>query len=119
RNQNARACVARLIEHEAGVLLAVCAEAPVVEKELAKAGALDSLQKLFRDDLVGVDVDAVQRSHAAAMYSERFHFVIPFPPSGFLGCGPILSKPLCKPFQIVLQDVANVISHATPLHPRT
>ena len=43
-------------EHEVGIVVA-----PVEEQELAEAGALDALQELLRDDLVGVDVGAVQR----------------------------------------------------------
>ena len=35
---------------------------PVVEEELAEAGALDPLQELLRDDLVGVDVGAVEEA---------------------------------------------------------
>ena len=35
---------------------------PVVEEELAEAGALDPLQELLRDDLVGVDVGAVEHA---------------------------------------------------------
>ena len=38
---------------------------PVVEEELAEAGALDPLQELLRDDLVGVDVGAVEHRDAA------------------------------------------------------
>jgi hypothetical protein len=34
---------------------------PVEEEEFAVAGALNALQKLLGDDLVGVDVGAVQR----------------------------------------------------------
>ena len=46
----------RLVEDEVGLVLA-----PVEEQELAEAGALDALQELLRDDLVGVDVGAVER----------------------------------------------------------
>jgi hypothetical protein len=35
--------------------------APVEEEELAVAGALDALEELLGDDLVGVDVGAVER----------------------------------------------------------
>ena len=38
--------------------------APVVEEELAEAGALDPLQELLGDDLVGVDVGAVEQRDA-------------------------------------------------------
>ena len=35
-------------------------EAPVEEEELAEAGTLDPLQELLRDDLIGIDVRAVE-----------------------------------------------------------
>src|SRR5262249_18443799 len=38
---------------------------PVEEQELAEAGPLDPLEELLGDDLVGVDVVAVQHRHAA------------------------------------------------------
>ena len=38
---------------------------PVVEQELAEAGALDPLEELLGDDLVRVDVGARERGHAA------------------------------------------------------
>src|SRR3954468_3340942 len=36
---------------------------PVVEEELAEAGPLDPLEELLRNDLVGVDVGAVEHRH--------------------------------------------------------
>ena len=48
------------VELEPGPLVAVLVEAPVVEQELAVARALDPLQELLRDDLVGVDVGSVE-----------------------------------------------------------
>ena len=38
---------------------------PVVEEELAEAGALDPLEELLGDDLVGVDVGAVEHGDRA------------------------------------------------------
>ena len=46
---------------------------PVVEQELAVAGALDPLQELLRDDLVGVDVGAVEHRDAAGRSPEGLH----------------------------------------------
>src|ERR1700757_468852 len=43
RDENAGAFVARLVQNEVGILLAIRAEAPVVEHKLAKAGLLDPL----------------------------------------------------------------------------
>jgi hypothetical protein len=55
----------------AGVALVVQDEVrvlpPVVEHELAEAGALDPLEVLLGHDLVGVDVGPVQRHHPALM----------------------------------------------------
>ena len=50
--------VALVVEDEVGVL------APLVEQERAEPGALDPLQVLRGDDLVGVDVGSVQRQGA-------------------------------------------------------
>src|SRR5713101_4391308 len=47
---------------------------PVIEKEGAEAGALDALQELLRDYLVGVDVGAVERGHPAADALDRLHY---------------------------------------------
>src|SRR5713101_5963987 len=48
--------------------------APVVEKERAVAGALDALEELLGDDLVGVDVGAVERRHASYDVLDRLHY---------------------------------------------
>ena len=56
-----RALVARIVEHERRIGIAGRVAAPVEEEELAVAGALDALQKLLGNDLVGVDVGAVER----------------------------------------------------------
>ena len=50
----------RIVQHEirigvAGVRTALDAP-PVIEKEISIAGALDPLEELFGNDLVGVDV---------------------------------------------------------------
>src|SRR3954453_11072287 len=46
---------------------------PVVEEELAEAGSLDPLEELLGDDLVGVDVAAVQDRHLAFDLVNRPH----------------------------------------------
>src|SRR5204862_4100197 len=46
---------------------------PVVEQELAEAGPLDALQELLRDDLVGVDVGAVEDRHRAFNEFDPLH----------------------------------------------
>ena len=62
-DEDLRALVMVLVEDEVGVGLARVGAfldaAPVVEEEVAVAGALDALEELLGDDLVGVDVGAV------------------------------------------------------------
>src|SRR5207249_2600265 len=66
-DQNARALGLGAVELEARIL------APVEEEELAEAGTLDSLEELLRDDLVGVDVLAVEHESARGDGAERRH----------------------------------------------
>src|SRR5690606_20784518 len=82
RQQDARALVARLIHDEiriqrtpAAVLvgLALVQITRLVEQVLAKAGALDRLQELLRDDVVGIDVGAIQGHDQAVFGCEFFH----------------------------------------------
>jgi hypothetical protein len=46
---------------------------PVVEEELAEAGPLDPLQELLGDDLVGVDVAAIESGDPAGDPRDRLH----------------------------------------------
>jgi len=73
RDQDARAFVARLIEHEIGILLSVHAKPPVVKKKLSEASFLDALQELLGNDLVRIHIDPIQRRYATAMHCEWFH----------------------------------------------
>src|SRR5882762_5728263 len=66
-DENLRAAVLGAVEEE------VALPAPVVEEERAVARTLDAFEELLGNDLVGVDVGAVQRSHDAGDAGERFH----------------------------------------------
>src|SRR5579862_1075575 len=92
RDQNAGAFVARLVQHEVRILLAIRAEAPVIKDELAEAGLLDPLQELLGDDLVGVDVDAIERGYAPAMDGEWVH-LRPFSSCQIERCSTRASSP--------------------------
>ena len=72
RNQNAGACVTRLVQNKPSVLLPIRCKSPVIKQKLSKARALNPLQKLFGNDLVGVNVDAIQRCHKPSMSTKRF-----------------------------------------------
>src|SRR5579871_1149724 len=52
---------------------AVLDAAPVVEEEVAVASALDALEKLLGDDLVGVDVRQRQRGGGGGKDIDGFH----------------------------------------------
>src|ERR1700693_1353078 len=72
-NQDAGPLVARFMQHKVGILFSVAAKPPIVKQKLSKPGPLDPLQKLLRNDLVGVHIDPVQWRHTPAMYGEWFH----------------------------------------------
>src|SRR5215213_4317389 len=65
--QDAGALVLRPVQHELRIV------APGGEQAWREAGALDRLQVLLRDDLVGVDVGAVERCHQSIQYRELIH----------------------------------------------
>jgi hypothetical protein len=48
--------------------------APVVEKEVSIAGALDALEKLLGDDLVGIDVGAIEGNGMAGENVDGLHY---------------------------------------------
>jgi len=52
------------------IFLSISGKAPIVEKELSKAGAFDALQELLGDDLVGVDIYFVERGDHAGVLAE-------------------------------------------------
>jgi hypothetical protein len=58
-DENRRASVLLAVEHEVGFV------APLREEALLEAGALDALEPVARDDLVGVDIGSVERDRGA------------------------------------------------------
>ena len=61
-DENLRALVARIVERErSGSGSPEAVLPPVEEEKLAVAGALDALQELLGNDLVRIDVGAVER----------------------------------------------------------
>jgi hypothetical protein len=46
---------------------------PVVEEELSEAGALDPLEELFGDDLIGVYIVPIKERNLPVDYVDRFH----------------------------------------------
>ena len=71
--QNARLLVTRIVEHKR-----LCTRrglSPVVKKKLPKPRALNALQKLLGNDLIGVDIHPIERRNAAFVYTKWFHGV--------------------------------------------
>src|SRR5579859_3911299 len=61
------------MQHKIRILFSVRPETPVVKHKLTKSSLLNPLQKLLGNNLVGIDVDAIQRRHSPAMHSKWFH----------------------------------------------
>src|SRR5581483_5870170 len=77
-DQNTCASILLLIEDEGWIRRAVSLP-PIVKKKLAKAGSLDALQKLLRNDLVRIDVCAKKRRYDAFMYTKGLHRLTKLP----------------------------------------
>src|SRR6266436_1946607 len=73
-DQSAGAGILRLIEDEGRVRDAVGGASPVIEQEFSEASALDPLQKLFGDNLVGVNVRAIKWGDLAGVFAEWLHY---------------------------------------------
>ena len=70
-DENLRALVARIVEHERRIGIARRRAPPVEEQKIAVAGALDALQKLLGNDLVGIHVGAIERRGQCGQVCER------------------------------------------------
>src|SRR3954466_10638322 len=68
-----RIAIGGLVEDEIGILASVVLVALLGEEPLAKAGALDGLEVLLRNDHVGVDIDDLQRRRDAFQRGELVH----------------------------------------------
>ena len=73
RNQNAGTSVLRLIQCKVGIRFAGRGATPVVEQEFSEPGPFYALEELFGNDLVGIDVGAVERRDTAGMFAEGLH----------------------------------------------
>src|ERR1019366_7542771 len=68
--------VARRVQHKIGNLFSVARKAPVVEQEFPESRALDALQKLLGNDLIGVHVHLIKRDNDAGMLAKRLHNLV-------------------------------------------
>src|ERR1039458_2975918 len=74
RDEQGPAPVLGPVEDEGRSLRPAFVVAPVVEEEGAVAGPLDPLQELLGNDLIGVDVGAVERDDHSVLGVERPHW---------------------------------------------
>src|SRR5262249_41164054 len=76
RDENRRPLVRGLIKLELRIRRAIRLIAPVKKQELAEAGPLDALEELLRNDLIGVDVEPVERRWDSFQENKRFHLLL-------------------------------------------
>src|SRR5450631_190789 len=96
--QNLRAFIARLIQHEIrierthGIIpsrLAVIEIAPFVEQIRAETGTLDRLQKLLRNDRIGIHIGPVQLGDQPIQHGKFLHYDL----SAFSSFSPVFFNP--------------------------
>ena len=64
----------RLVQFKFGIgSCPIIVKTPIVKKELAKPCSFDSLQELFGNDLVCINIGAVQRGYNTAMNGKALH----------------------------------------------
>src|SRR5581483_8619402 len=66
--------ITRLVEHERFLCLSRGVFAPIVKNKFSETRLLNPLQKLLGNDLVGIDIGAVQRRNQAGMNAKWFHY---------------------------------------------
>jgi hypothetical protein len=73
RQENGRTPVGLAIEDEIGARGPILREAPVEEEKVAVTGFLDSLEELLGDNLIGVDIDSVERGPGSGDRTKGVH----------------------------------------------
>src|SRR5205814_8256761 len=73
RHKHACSGIAGLVQGKGGILRTVLAAAPVIEQKFAKASALDSFEELLGNDLVGINVGAIEWNDFTFMNAGRLH----------------------------------------------
>src|SRR5262249_44150577 len=71
--KNACAAIPWLIQGKGRIRFALAIIAPVKEQDVAITRALNTLEKLFGDDLVGIDVVALKHGHVSRMNNKALH----------------------------------------------
>src|SRR5262249_45350625 len=69
RHQYRRTLITRLVENKRRIVT------PVVKKKLPKPRALDAFQKLLRNNLIRINIRAIQRRDQSGMFTKWFHLI--------------------------------------------
>src|ERR1043165_590651 len=69
RYEYRRALVTRLVQHKRRI------RTPVVKQKLPKPRALDAFQELLRNNLIRIDIRAIERRHESRMFLECVHLI--------------------------------------------
>ena len=72
-NQNCCFAKTRLIEFEVRIFTPVGMKTPIEKQKLTEPRALDPFEKLFGNDLIGVDVGTIHRCSDASMFCKSLH----------------------------------------------
>src|SRR5215469_195904 len=72
-HQNCRIAKVLTVEHEVFAIAAIGMVTPVGEQESPKPGALNPLQVLLGNNLIGIDIVPMEGSNHATMFANRLH----------------------------------------------
>src|SRR5580692_6645880 len=78
-HQDTRARVPRMVENKRWILLAIARAPPIVKQKLAESGALNPLQKLLGNNLIGIDIRPMQRRNPTSVNANGFHGYLNIP----------------------------------------
>src|SRR6266542_2815874 len=74
-NENRRPAISGFVQRKRRIGLTVRKKPPVEKKKFTETGALDTLEKLFRNDLIGVDVWSIERGDQSSVTSKGIHYL--------------------------------------------
>ena len=74
--ENTHACVAWKIQYELWVRIAIFKVTPIVKEKFTETGPLNAFEKLFRDNLVGVNINPVKGDNTSHVFFECIHICI-------------------------------------------
>src|ERR1700731_1814586 len=117
RDQNRRALVARLVQHEILVLAAVRITPPINKQPSLKPRPYHSLEKLLRNNLIGIDISPIQRRNHPSKIFKFLHSDLSYF-SLILGAGVTPAQGGAEPTVGSALNKVNFTDSPTPAHRR-